>query len=67
MIGDGEYIFNDASKPASVAQSDACATGDKQVTGSIPAGSSKFLLWRLIKIQEGLLSVSGERMYTSTG
>ena len=33
---------------ASVAQSDACPTGDQEVTGSIPAGSANILSWRLI-------------------
>ena len=42
-------------------------TGDQEVTGSIPAGSSNILLWRLVilsplLIQEGLLSVSRESM-----
>ena len=36
------------SRLASVAQSDACPTGDKEVAGSIPAGSGNILLWRLI-------------------
>ena len=53
-------------------------TGDQEVIGWIPTGSSNILLWRLIMkyflvilplplIQVGQLSVSGERMCTSTG
>ena len=66
---------------ASVAESDARLTGDQEVLGSSPTGSTKILSWRLIMkyivfstvivslplIQEGQLSVSGERMCTSTG
>ena len=60
--------------PASVAQMDACPTGDQQVTGSIQHSSmeidhrifSKIIL-SLLLIQEGQLSVSGERMCTTTG
>ena len=59
-----------------MAQLDACPTGDQEVTGSIPAKVGNILLWSLIMnlfstvilfiplIQEGQLSVSGERMCT---
>ena len=33
--------------PSSVAQSDACPTGDQEVAGPIPGGSSNILPWRL--------------------
>ena len=61
---------------ASVAQLDAPPTGDQEVAGSTPAEVGNILSWRLIceifsavilslpLIQEGQLSVSGERMYT---
>ena len=46
-------------------------TGDQEVAGSTPAEVGNILLWRLITvilslplIQEGQLSVSGERMCT---
>ena len=51
-------------------------TVDQEVTGSIPATSSNILSWRLVmkyflwsslSSAEGQLSVSGERMCTSTG
>ena len=59
---------------ALVAQSDARPTGDQEVVGLITAGSGNNLSWRLIMkffsrvilslplIQEGSLSVSGERV-----
>ena len=58
-----------------MAQLDACPTGDQEVAGLIPAGSAKFFRGDLIMkyflrsfslplIQEGQLSVSGERMCT---
>ena len=62
--------------PASVAQLDVRPTGDQEVAGSTPAEVGNILLWRLIMkyfstvilflrlIQEGQLSVSGERMCT---
>ena len=34
--------------PASVAQLDACPTGDQEVTGSIPTEVGNILSWRLI-------------------
>ena len=57
---------------------DGRPSGDQEVVGLIPAGSGNNLSWRLIMkyflvifslplIQEGQLSVSGERMYTNTG
>ena len=60
--------------PASVAQLDARPTGDQEVAGSTPAEVGNFLSWRfdheifsmvilsLPLIQEGQVSVSGERM-----
>ena len=55
-------------QPASVAQSGPHLTGDQKATGSIPAGSGNILSWKLImNIFKGELSVSGERMCTSTG
>ena len=65
--------------PALVTKSDARSIGDQKVAGLIPAGSGNILMWRLIMkyflqpfspfslIQEGQLSVFGERMCTSTG
>ena len=53
--------------PASVAQLDAPLTGDQEVAGSTPAEVGNILSRRLIMkylIQEGQLSVSGERMCT---
>ena len=61
-----------------MAQSDARPTGDQKVAGSIPTGSGNILSWRLIMkyftvilsfllIQEGQLSMSGEKMFTRTG
>ena len=35
-------------REASVAQSDACPTGDQNAASSIPAGSGNILSWRLI-------------------
>ena len=59
---------------ASEAQSDEHQTGDQEVAGLIPAGSRNILLWKfsmvilsLQLIQDGQLSVSDERMCTSTG
>ena len=64
--------------PASVAQSDARPTGDQEVTGSIPANVRQLsfaeidneifstVILALPLIQEGQLSVYGERMCTST-
>ena len=55
-----------------MAQLDAHLTGDQEVVGLIPIGSVNILLWKLIMkyflplIQEGQLSVFGERMCTST-
>ena len=63
--------------PASVAQLDARPTGDQEVAGSTPAEVGNILSWRLIMkyflrsfspfrfIQEGQLSVSGERMHNT--
>ena len=54
--------------PASVAQLDARPTGDQEVAGSTPAEVGDILSWILIMksplplIQEGQLSVSGERI-----
>ena len=66
--------------PVSVAQSNSRPIGDQEVAGSSPAGSGYIFSWRLIMkyflrsfshisllSQEGQLSVSGERMYKSTG
>ena len=58
-----------------MAQLDARPTGDQEVAGSTPAEVGNILSWRLIMkyflqsfslplIQEGQLSVSGERMCT---
>ena len=63
--------------PASVAQMDTCQTGGHQIAGFIHAGSGNILLWSdnyifsmvilsFLLIQEWQLSVSGERMCTST-
>ena len=61
--------------PASVAQLDARPTGDQEIAGSAPAEVGIILSWEidheifstvilsLPLIQEGQLSVSGERMY----
>ena len=50
-----------------MAQLDWYLTGDQEVTGSIPVGSATFS-WRVILsltlIQEGQLSVFGEKMCT---
>ena len=62
-------------KPASVAQLDACPTGDQEVADSTPPRSAAFfweidheifstVILSLPLIQEGQLSVSGERMCT---
>ena len=62
-----------ACLPASVAQLDTRRTGGQEVAGSNPAKVGNILSWRLIMkyflvilslllIQEGQLSVSGERM-----
>ena len=64
--------------PAFVAQSDAHLTGDQEDAGSIPAGPAKFfhrdwhkmfskVINSLPLIQEWQLSVSAERMCTTTG
>ena len=60
--------------PASVAQLDASPTGDLEVAGLTPAGSATFfrgdyeifstVILSLPLIQEGQLSISGERMCT---
>ena len=62
--------------PASVAQLDACPTGDQEVAGSTLCWDSNILSWRfdheiffmvilsLPLVQEGQLSVSGKRMCT---
>ena len=62
--------------PASVAQLDARLTGDQEVVGSIPCRGPQHsfveidheiistVILSLPLIQEGQLSVSGERMYT---
>ena len=61
--------------PTSVAQLDACPTGDQEVEGSTPTGLATFFCGDLIMkyfpvilslplIQEVQLSVSGERMFT---
>ena len=57
-----------------MAQLDACPTGDQEVAGLNPAGSATFFRGGFIMkyflrstlplIQEGQLSVSGERMCT---
>ena len=62
--------------PALETRSDACLTGDQEIAGSIPYGSGNILSWRLnnfstvilplLLIQEGQLSISGERMCKST-
>ena len=49
--------------PTSVAQLDVRLTGDEVVAGSAPPVSATFIL-SLQLIQEGQLSVSGERMRT---
>ena len=58
-----------------MAHSDGCPICDQEVTGSVPAWSSmeidheifSMVILSLLLIQEGQLSVSGERMCTSTG
>ena len=68
-------LYERCPGPASVAQLDACPTEDQEVVGSTPAEVGNILSWRLIMkyflvilslrlIQEGQLSVSGERMCT---
>ena len=63
------------SQPASMAQLDVRPTGDQDVVGSIPFGLARFfrvidheifsaVIHSLPQIQEGQLSVSGERMCT---
>ena len=71
----GIYLFWHV-EPASIAQMDAHPTGDQEVAGSTPTEVGNILSWRLIMkyfstvilslplIQEGQLSVSGERMCT---
>ena len=55
-------------KPTSVAQLDARPTGDQEVAGSTPLGFDHQMISTVILslplIQEGQLSVSGERMCT---
>ena len=60
--------------PPSKAQLDARPTGDQEVAGSTPAGSETFdheifstAILSLPLIQEGQLSVSGERIVYNTG
>ena len=63
------------SGPASVAPSDARPTGDQEVAGSVRQHSFMKIDHEIIStvivslppIHEGQLSVSGERMCTSTG
>ena len=67
------------SQPAAVAWSDACLIGDHEVLVSIPPQVWQHsyveidhemfstIILSLLLIQEGQLSVSGERMCTSTG
>ena len=57
-----------------VAHLDRRLTGDQEVAGLIPAGSSNIdheifslVILSLLLIQEGQLSVSRERIYTGTG
>ena len=59
--------------PASVAQLDVRPTGDQEVVGSTPAGSTTVfhdheifstVILSLLLIHEGQLSVSGKRMCT---
>ena len=63
-------------EPTAMAQSDTCLTGDQEVGGSIPARSSNMetdheifpvVILFLPLIHIGQLSVSGEKMSTSTG
>ena len=72
------YIVCTGSGPASAAQSDARTASDQEVAGSIPTGFGNIFSWIALEIfstvilpfpliQEGQLSVSGERMCTSTG
>ena len=68
------YLHSSPFLPASVAQLDVCPTGDQQVVGLTPAESASFVevdheifsmvILSLSLIQEGQLSVSGERMCT---
>ena len=67
------YWLSIVRRPASVAQLDARPTSDQEVAGSTPAGSPTFfrdheiyftVILSLSLIQEGQLSVSGERMCT---
>ena len=63
--------------PASVVHLDAHPTGDQEVSSSIPVGCGSIhgdwswnislVILFLLLIQEGQLSVSGERFCTSTG
>ena len=51
--------------PASVTQLDARPTGDQEVAGSTPRPATFFrVILSLPLIQEGQLSVSGERLCT---
>ena len=64
------HIIHTVNLPASVAQLNARPTGDQEVVGSTPAVSATFFCGDLIMkcflslplIQEGQLSVSGDRM-----
>ena len=48
--------------PAQVAQLAACTTGDQEVAGlTLPGRQHSFVVLSLLLIQEGQLSVSGER------
>ena len=70
------YIAKISSWLASAAQSDVHLACDQEVAGLIPAWSGNILSWRLIifstvifslmLIEAGQLSVSGKSMYTST-
>ena len=77
MVRSTDCLQNDLNGlPASVAQLDAHPTGDQEVAGSTHDKVGTILSWRLIMkifstvilslplIQEGQLSVSGERMCT---
>ena len=68
--------FVSHGKPASVAQLDACQTGDQEVAGSTPSGSATFFrgdeifsaaILFLPLIQVGQLLVSGEKKVHNTG
>ena len=71
-----DYQINTSCVPASVAQLDVCPTGDQKVADVDPCQVANILSWKfdheifskgilsLPLIQEGLFSVSGERMCT---